>query len=139
MRLIRTVVVKHVLTDKKKSQIIQQFEEELIRNKREFEQLTFQLHKTLRDSHEHDHSKIKARYHKDLSVREEKLKSISFQLEQVETLQVGMELQEEKVRSIVDIKVGDPWPSTDQLAEIIVKDGIILEIREGRYDDDGVV
>jgi len=136
MRLIRPVVVKHIVTEKKKIEIIEQFKKDLVQTKREIDQLSFQLHKALHKNNKSDQSKISDRYHRDIRAREEKLKNISFQIEQMNQLEEGMELQEGTVESIIDVKVGDRWPSINQVAEMIIKDGIIQEIRESRNEDD---
>ncbi|ARK31025.1 hypothetical protein BkAM31D_14890 [Halalkalibacter krulwichiae] len=132
MRVIRNVNVKHVVTKKKKAQIIQQFQGELVQSKREVDQLTFQLHKALRDANESSHLKIKEKYEQELTQRKERVKLLHFKLEQVEKLEIGTEIQEEQVKSIIDIHVGDRW--SEQPAEIVIKDGIVQEIREGRYN-----
>ncbi|MFC0558630.1 YlqD family protein [Halalkalibacter alkalisediminis] len=139
MRLIRPVLVKHIVTDKKKIQIIQQFKEDIAQTKREIEQLSFQLHKALRKNKESDQSKIHARYNSNIRSREDKLKNISFQIEQLDKLEEGMEIQEGTVDSIIDVSIGDRWPGSNQVAEIIIKDGIIQEIRESRNEDDRLV
>ncbi|WP_227935787.1 YlqD family protein [Alkalihalobacillus deserti] len=139
MRLIRPVIVKHIVTEKKKSQIIQDFKEDWIQTKREIEQLTFQLHKALRNANECDQEKVHVRYNKDIQSREEKLKNISFQIDQMQKLEMGIEIQEGKVDSIIDVDIGDSWPNINQAAEIIIKDGIIIEIRESRNNDDRMV
>lgn len=138
MRLIRPVLVKYIVTEKKKAQMIQQFEEDLTQTKREIEQLTFQLHKALR-SNEREQDKIRARYNKDIRSREEKQKNLLFQLKQMQKLEIGMEIQEGKVDTIIDLDIGDSWPNMNKVAEIIIKDGIVIDIREGRNDDDRMV
>ncbi|MEH7110471.1 YlqD family protein, partial [Bacillus sp. JJ1764] len=68
-------------------------------------------------------------FEKEIQNRKEKIKLIDFQIEQLHILPIGSELKEKEVQAIVEVKVGDSWDATNLRPTIIVKDGIIEEIR----------
>ncbi|WP_332690217.1 YlqD family protein [Halalkalibacter lacteus] len=137
MKLIRNVVIKQVLTKEKKASIIQRYEEELIQYKREIDQLNFHLHRATRDrGTKHEQQQLRARYNKDIKKREDNIQALSFKIQQINQLKVGTEIREGTAESIIDINEGDKWPDLDCMPEIIIKNGIIQKIREGRNEDD---
>jgi hypothetical protein len=44
-------------------------------------------------------------------------------------LPLGSEIKEKEVQALVDVNVGDSWDQITKEQMIIVKDGIIIEIR----------
>jgi DNA polymerase III delta prime subunit len=44
-------------------------------------------------------------------------------------LPIGSELEETKLDAIVEVKEGDSWEEFKSLQTILVKDGIVIEIR----------
>ncbi|MDT8859051.1 YlqD family protein [Alkalihalobacillus sp. MEB130] len=137
MKIIRNVIVKQVLTSKKRATILKKLEEEAQKYNREIKQLTFLLHKAIRDSgSKHEEEEIRARYMKDIKQREASLESVTFQIQQMDKLELGTEILEGTVESFIEIHEGDRWPGIESRQEIVVKDGIVQEIRESRNDDD---
>ncbi|EQC2287776.1 YlqD family protein, partial [Listeria monocytogenes] len=59
----------------------------------------------------------------------EKKKLIQFQMEQLEVLELGSEIREREMETIIDVQVGDKWDKSIFDKTIVVKDGIIVEIR----------
>jgi hypothetical protein len=59
----------------------------------------------------------------------EKEKLIEFQVEQLHMLPLGSELKEKEVQALVEIKIGDIWDGRIGQPTIIIKDGIIEDIR----------
>ncbi|WP_335960872.1 YlqD family protein [Halalkalibacter kiskunsagensis] len=137
MKLIQNVVIKQVLTKAKKASIIQQYEEGLIQYKREIDQLNFQLHRATKDRvTKHEQQQLRARYNKDIKKREDSIQALSFKIQQINQLQIGTEIREGTAESIIEINEGDMWTGLGSMPEIIIKDGIVQEIREGRNEDD---
>lgn len=135
MKLLRTVIIKHVLTEEKKAAMIAEFEAEFSQCERELEQLTFQLHKAIKDlPSKHEQHALRARYKEEIKQREEKQRTISFKLQQLQILKLGSELNTGTAESIVEVEVGDPWPNPDQKTEVVIKNGMIHEIRESRNE-----
>lgn len=65
----------------------------------------------------------------ELDLRREKKKLIQFQMEQLEVLELGSEIREREMETIIDVQVGDKWDKSIFDKTIVVKDGIIVEIR----------
>ncbi|MCM3713169.1 YlqD family protein [Halalkalibacter oceani] len=128
MKILRTVVVKQVVTEAKKQSIVQEFKSEILQCERELEQLTFHLHKATKDvASKHEQQTLRARYKEEIKQRKEKLAELSFKVDQLSKLEIGTELREGTVETIVEIKEGDPWPAPE--TEIVVKDGVVEQIR----------
>ncbi|WP_088105070.1 YlqD family protein [Halalkalibacter urbisdiaboli] len=135
MKLLRTVAVKHMLTEKKKANMLKEFEKDVIQVERELEQLKFQLHKAIRDVEGNEERRLlRERFNQEIALRQEKLAAVDFKIQQLQKLEIGTELNEGTVDAIVDVRVGDPWPDQSNEIEIIIKDGIIHEFREGRNE-----
>lgn len=67
-------------------------------------------------------------FEKEIENRNEKIKLLEFQIEQLEILPLGSQLKEREVQGLVNVEVGDKW--NDNLNKtIVVKDGVITEIR----------
>ncbi len=140
MKLLRTVTIKHIVTEEKKAEIIAEFEAEITQSERELEQLTFQLHKATKDiANKHEQLALRARYKEEMKQREEKLRTISFKVQQLHKLELGSEISAGTADSIVEVEVGDHWPDLDQKTELIIKNGIVHEIRESRSENDELV
>ncbi|WP_332630687.1 YlqD family protein [Halalkalibacter flavus] len=137
MKLLRKIVIKQVLTETKKAVMVTKFQEEFTQCKREVEQMKFLLHKAIREStSKNEQQEIRARYMKEIEKREETARSISFKIEQLDKLEIGTEIPDGTAEGIIEIREGDSWPNLEQTPEIIVKDGVIQEIRESRNNDD---
>lgn len=63
-------------------------------------------------------------------MRQEKIKLLDFQCEQLHMLPLGSELKETEVQALIDVNVGDRWDELVNGKTIIIKDGIVAEIRE---------
>ncbi|MDN3014778.1 YlqD family protein [Paenibacillus sp. BSR1-1] len=127
MQIIQTVVVKRILTEKSKEKLFEQFNHQKLQLQKECSQLQFEL-KRLEKTKSFSPGELKSHFEKEINKRIEKEKLLEFQMEQLHMLPLGSELKEKEVQALVDIKEGDPWIGQ---AEIIIKDGIIEEIREG--------
>lgn len=70
-------------------------------------------------------------FQKAIDKRQEKIRQIDFQVEQLHILPLGSEMKETEVDALVEVKIGDKWDDKMQDNVIVVKDGIIVEIRQG--------
>lgn len=137
MKLLKDVIIKQILTEQKKTAMVNALLDEQKQFEQEIEQLKFQLHKSKRERvRKHELEKVSTRYKQEIDKREEKLRSVLFKLSQVRQLALGTELYEGKGQRIVEVHEGDRWTSTGQEAVIVIKDGIIDEIRESGNDHD---
>lgn len=131
----RPIKVKMILTEQSRDKLIQEFEESLKRLNIEIEQLQFQGKKLLADAQKRGPEALKMvreRLQKEERSRKEKINEISFQMDQLRCLPLGTEIFHSTVESEAQISVGDCWDRVMKGTEIVLKDGIVYEIREGR-------
>ncbi|BAB06200.1 YlqD family protein [Halalkalibacterium halodurans] len=138
MKILRTVQVKEVLTEKKKQELLEGFRAEEVQIENELKQLSFQLRKALRQyqGNLERERQLKETYRQEMNQREERLKTVAFKRHQMEKLPLGSELKAGTVESICEVQEGDRWEQLMTEPEIIVKDGVIHEVREGRKRDE---
>ncbi|GIN70497.1 hypothetical protein J14TS2_09720 [Bacillus sp. J14TS2] len=129
MKILQKVNVKQVLTEQSKDQLLKKYERNKQQLEKECDQLFFEM-KKLERNRKYPAGGLKTQFDKEIDLRKEKIKMIEFQIEQVEILPLGSELQDQEVSAMVDISVGDHWEETVSGKTIIIKDGIITEIRE---------
>ncbi len=129
MKILQTVTVKQVLTKHSKEKMLNNFNNEIFQLKKECEQLKFEM-KKMEKTKKFTSSNLLSHFEKEMKTRQEKIKLIEFQIEQLHMLPLGSELKERDIQALVDIHVGDKWEAFSNEKTIIVKDGIITEIRE---------
>ncbi|WHY79321.1 YlqD family protein [Neobacillus sp. WH10] len=128
MQIIQTVVVKQILTENSKQQLFHTYHSKMLQLQKECDQLQFEL-KRLEKTKSFSPSALKKHFEKDIEIRKEKIKLLEFQIEQLHILPLGSELNEKEVQALVEVKVGDKWNERLGQPTIIIKDGIIEEIR----------
>jgi predicted transcriptional regulator len=128
MQLIQTVVVKQILTEKSKQQLFEQYNAKMLQLQKECDQLQFEM-KRLEKTKTFSQEALKKQFEKEIQMRQEKAKLLEFQIEQLHILPIGSEIKEKEVQSLVEINVGDVWDERMGQPTIIIKDGIIEEIR----------
>lgn len=128
LNIIQNIVVKQVLTEKSKEQLLDKYNENRLQLKKECEQFRFEL-KKLEKIKKFQRENLIKHFEKEIHARQEKIKLIEFQMEQLHMLPLGSELKEKEIQGIVEVKVGDTWDATVANKTIIIKDGIIAEIR----------
>jgi len=128
MKILQSVIIKQILTEKTKTRLIEKYEQEMMQLDKECEQLLFEEKKQLRKSTLQE-TKIKSYYKNERNKRTKKKTAIEFQIEQIHILPLGSEIKEQEATAIVEIKEGDSWDEQTAAKTIIIKDGIIHEIR----------
>lgn len=128
MQLIQTVVVKQILTEKSREKLLKQYNAKRLQLQKECDQLQFEL-KRLEKTKTFSPNALKKNFEKEIQMRHEKEKLLEFQIEQLHMLPLGSEIKEKEVQALVDIKIGDVWNEKVGQPTIIIKDGIIEEIR----------
>ncbi len=138
MKYVRTASVKMILTADKKNELEQSFQRNLTQVTTEMKQMEFQLQRALKTvKSNRESSGIHDKYKKELQRREEKRKSLEFQLTQLYALSIGTEISSGKTEVLLDLTVGDRWVTNETDITVVVKDGKILEIRESEFLNDG--
>lgn len=127
MKILQSVVVKQVVTEKSKKELHNKFESNLLQLQKECEQLQFEQKRFEKNS-KLNSTETRNHFEKEIQKRNEKIKLISFQIEQLHLLAFGSELRVKEMQTIIEVNVGDSWDKVNQ-AEIIIKDGIVQEIR----------
>lgn len=127
-----------ILTADKKNELEQSFQRNLTQVTTEMKQMEFQLQRALKSVKSNQESNgIRDKYKKELQRREEKRKSLEFQLTQLSALSIGTEISSGKTEVLLDLTVGDRWVTNETDLTVVVKDGKILEIRESEFLNDG--
>lgn len=128
LQIIQTAVVKQILTENSKKQLLVHYETQKLQLQREISQLQFEL-KRLEKTKSFSPGALKNNFDKEINNRLEKEKLLEFQIEQLHMLPLGSEIKEKEVQSLVEIKIGDIWDVRMGQPTIIIKDGIIEDIR----------
>lgn len=129
MRILQTISVKQVLTEMSKYKLLKKYKNNKQQLKKECDQLLFEM-KKLERTRKFTQTGLKTQFDKEIAMRKEKVKLIDFQIEQLDLLPIGSELHDQDIQAIIDIKVGDNWEEITKGKTIVIKDGIITEIRE---------
>lgn len=128
MRIIQNVVVKQILTENSRNKLFQKYQSQKLQLQKECDQLQFELRR-LEKTKTFSQGALKKHFEKEIQMRQEKVKLLEFQMEQLHMLPLGSELKEKEVQALVEINVGDQWDEKMGQPTIIIKDGIIEEIR----------
>ncbi len=128
MNILQKIVVKQVLTERSRAELHQKYEESLLQLKKECEQLRFEL-KKLEKTKKYPLGNLTKQFEKELHTRQEKMKLLDFQIEQLHMLPLGSELQEKEIQGIIEVNIGDAWEDIATSKTIVIKDGVVAEIR----------
>jgi len=128
VKILQTVVVKQVLTENSKQKLFENYTLRKQQLEKECDQLRFEM-KKLEKVKKFQPASLKKHFEKEISIRQEKMKLLDFQIEQLHILPLGSELKEKEVKAIIEIEKGDRWEDIQSGKTIIIKDGIVDEIR----------
>lgn len=138
MKYVRTASVKTILTEAKRDELEQSFQRDLTQLNTELKQMEFQLQRALKDIKSSSGAvPIRDKYQNEMKRREEKKKSLEFQITQLYALKIGTEISTGKTEVMLNLNVGDRWIANETDLSIVVEDGIIIEIRESEFTNDG--
>ncbi|MBT2573380.1 YlqD family protein [Bacillus sp. ISL-51] len=126
MQIIHRVTVMQVLTEQSKEKLLASFAEKKQMLERECSQLYFQLRKHEKDQQNPD---VAESFKKAIEKRQDKIKMIDFQMGQTHTLPLGSEVKEKEIDALLSIEVGDNWHEKTAANTIVIKDGVVIEIR----------
>jgi hypothetical protein len=126
MNILHQVTVKQILTETSKHELIVQFTTKKKKLEQECDQLYFEYKKV-----EKSNNQLATQFLKEIDKRRDKIKLVEFQLKQVHTLPIGSELKEKEVQAIVKVNIGDNWNELMSEKTIVIKDGIVDQIRLG--------
>jgi hypothetical protein len=134
MKLKRAVTVKAIVTEDFKSRMKEELTKTLTRIDTVTQQLEFQLRKYVPEVAKADLEQA-GRLRREIEAekqRHESMKAeIDGRLQEALRLEIGAEFDQGTIESEIEVSVGDNLMEKLSNAEIIIKDGIVQEIKEG--------
>ncbi len=130
----RPVQVKIVLTEVSRQLLLAEYNRQAKQLQNELDQWQFQGKKLLAEAQKKtgdSYKFMRERIAREERVRKEKLEMLQFQIKQVENLPEGSEIYHTTVESSTQVKIGDVWDEIMDGTEIILKDGVVIDIRQG--------
>ncbi|CAM5787972.1 hypothetical protein EDM54_20335 [Brevibacillus borstelensis] len=134
LTILRTVQVKIVLTEASRAALTEQYQRQLRQQQDEWQQWEFQAKKLLADARKRSADmlqQVQEKISQEERRRQEKQEHLHVQMRLVETLPAGAELDYMTVQSPVQIEIGDVWEEKMSGTVILIKDGVVNEIRNG--------
>lgn len=128
MKIIQTVEIKQILTNKSKKELYDRFLKRKQQLQQECDQLRFEQKRLEKSTKQPSHA-LKQYFIKELNERLEKIKLLDFQIEQLQILPLGSELKEREVQALIEVNVGDRWEDVAMKRTIVIEDGFVKEIR----------
>lgn len=122
-----------ILTDTLRSNLENEYDQTIKQVQVELEQLRFQSKKLLQEASKIGPEALRTaqkRLRREETERRERLARAQELKKQLEMLPNGREIVQSRVESEIEVKIGDHWDKIMTEAEIVVKDGIVVEIRE---------
>ncbi|MDH7568408.1 MAG: YlqD family protein [Armatimonadota bacterium] len=133
MQLRRTVVLKIVVTEKYREEAIRDLEEAIQQVEQGRSQLDFRSRIALADLQRADLSQA-AEFRRRIEAEKQRLdelkQQLQGQLEEIKSVELGGEVTRGTLEGFVDVKPGDNLQAVLGEAELVVKDDVIVEIRE---------
>lgn len=121
-----------ILTEQTKQGITGEINQAIQGIQHELEQIEFQARKALADAEQHGPEAVQgltARINQERGVRMERREQLMQQLVQIQQSPINSEIPGGQVESSVEVRVGDIWEEKVQGTEIVLKDGVVVEIR----------
>lgn len=128
LQIIQTVTVKQVLTETSKQELLNNYEWKKQQLQKECDQFKFEMRKWEKNQ-KAQNGHLRSFFDKEIESRNEKMKLLDFQIEQLHMLPLGSELKEKEVQSLITIEKGDNWEEIEKGKTIIIKDGLVDDIR----------
>lgn len=129
MKIIKKVEVRQVITEKSKEKLKAHLFDQKMRLEQECQQLLFEKRKMLNKKGVHK-QEIERKFHNEVRKRKEKVELIEFKEEQLEVLDLGSEIVEGEVESLVEVGIGTNWEELMKRQAIVIEDSIVVRIEE---------
>jgi hypothetical protein len=134
MKIKRPILLKMILTPILRTKLEDEYKSVIRTYEHELEQLDFQSRKLLHDSSKKGsdaHKIIHDRLKHEEKLRKEKIAQHHQLLNQLAKIPEGNEIVHSELEGEVEVKVGERWDKLINKLEIVVKDDMIIEIRDG--------
>lgn len=128
------VAVKFILTDNTKQQILLEHRSQVERLTAELEQLEVQGRQAVEQAMSQGPEaaqEVHERVEQEKISRVQQREQLIQQIQQIQQMEIGSEVQNMTVETSVEVRVGDDWGKILRGAEIVIKDGIVHELRRG--------
>jgi hypothetical protein len=130
--VVRPVVVKAIVTEAFKRQYLSELEDTVKRLDAVIAQIDTQIRRTELERQITPQSRaIRQQLEVERSRQEAARMELTARTKEAEELQLQSEFSQGTVESTVELNVGDNFFTRLARAEIVIKDGIVIEIREG--------
>lgn len=130
--VVRPVVVKAIVTDAFKRQYLSELEDTVKRLDSVIAQIDTQIRRTELERQITPQARaIRQQLEVERSRQEAARMELAARMKEAEALELQSEFSQGTVESTVDLNVGDNFFTRLARAEIVIKDGIVIEIREG--------
>jgi hypothetical protein len=131
LTVTRPVLIKAVVTESFKRLYVQDLEDAMKRAETILEQITTQIRRSELERQVSPQSRALRQQLEVEHARQEAARAeLQMRLREADALELNTEFTQGTVESLVEVKIGDNLFNKLGRAEILVKDGIILEIRE---------
>lgn len=131
LTVTRPVLIKAVVTESFKRLYMQDLEDAMKRAETILEQITTQIRRSELERQVSPQSRALRQQLEVEHARQEAARAeLQMRLREADALELNTEFTQGTVESLVEVKIGDNLFNKLGRAEILVKDGIILEIRE---------
>lgn len=134
MLIRQPVAVKVILTEETKQQILNEQRQQVEGLMAELDQIDQQGKQALEQAMAQGGQaaqQIRQQIDEERNKRLEQREQLIQQIQQIQQLDLGTELQNMTVETTIEVKVGDDWSKVLLGSEIVVKDGVVHEIRRG--------
>ncbi|MCL6445700.1 MAG: YlqD family protein [Alicyclobacillus sp.] len=135
MTIRQPVAVKFILTESTKQQIIQEHRMQIDRLSFELDQIEEQgklaIEQAMAQGGGELAQQVREQVEAEKNARLEQREQLIQQIQQFQQMELGTEIQNMNVETSIDVHVGDDWGKILLGSEIIIKDGIVHEIRRG--------
>jgi len=129
----RSIAVQAVVTEKLKEELKAELEEAAETTQRRIDQMDFQSRRFLADLQRTDLTQaMGARRQIEAERRRQEaiVQDLRRQIEEAEKLELGSEFARGSLEGTVDIEAGDDLFKKLSASQILIKDGIVVEVRE---------
>lgn len=133
------VAVKFILTETTKREILEEQRNQVDRLSEELDQIEVQGKAAIEQAMAQGGdiaSQVRMQVESEKQTRIEQREQLIEQIQQIQQLELGTEIQNMNVETSIDVRVGDNWGEILMGAEIVVKDGIVHEIRRNGVPDE---
>jgi hypothetical protein len=132
MLIRRKVHVKAIVTEQFKQDLLGRLREARLQVELSQQQLEYQGRKYLSDLESKDPAQAEAfrrKIERQKQKREELKTKLVAELAAAESLELGTEYQQVAIEGLAEVNVGDNLSEKLQAAEVVIKDGIVVDIR----------